>query len=58
MIKQRHISVGKQLVNIPSFMVRVSSEAHIQVSPTSVYKTGAAGRIKKKKAGKKGGDDE
>mmetsp|Transcript_2722 Transcript_2722/g.4623 ORF Transcript_2722/g.4623 Transcript_2722/m.4623 type:complete len:185 (-) Transcript_2722:285-839(-) len=57
MIRQRHISVGKQLVNIPSFMVRVSSEQHIQVAPTSVYKTGDAGR-KKKKGGNKGGDDE
>ena len=26
LIRQRHIAVGKQLVNIPSFMVRVSSE--------------------------------
>ena len=58
MIRQRHISVGKQLVNIPSFMVRVSSEAHIQFAPTSVYKTGGMGRVKKKKSGKgKKGDD-
>jgi small subunit ribosomal protein S9e len=26
LIRQRHIAVGKQMVNIPSFMVRVSSE--------------------------------
>ena len=51
MIRQRHIAVGKQLVNIPSFMVRVSSEQHIQIAPTSVYKTGALGRMKKKRAG-------
>lgn len=50
MIRQRHIAVGKQLVNIPSFMVRVSSEQHIQIAPTSVYKTGAMGRMKKKRA--------
>lgn len=53
LIRQRHISVGKQLVNIPSFMVRVSSENHIQNAATSCFKTGAPGRLKKKKA--KGG---
>ena len=50
MIRQRHIAVGKQMVNIPSFLVRVSSEQHIQNSSTSVYKTGALGRLKLKKA--------
>ena len=30
LIRQRHIAVGKQMVNIPSFLVRVSSEQHIQ----------------------------
>lgn len=29
-IKQKHIAVGKRLVNIPSFMVRVDSDKHIQ----------------------------
>merc|ERR1712134_113205 len=53
LIRQRHISVGKQLVNIPSFMVRVSSEQHIQFAPSSVYKTGKPGRVKRKKGGKK-----
>lgn len=57
MIRQRHIAVGKQLVNIPSFMVRVSSEQHIQIAPTSVYKTGAMGRMKKKRAGGANKDD-
>merc|ERR1711967_23042 len=51
LIRQRHIAVGKQMVNIPSFMVRVSSEQHIQTAPSSVYKTGAMGRMKKKRAG-------
>jgi len=51
LIRQKHIAVGKQLVNIPSFMVRVSSEQHIQLSATSVIKTGALGRQKKKRAG-------
>merc|ERR1712195_105644 len=50
MIRQRHIAIGKQMVNIPSFMVRVSSEQHIQIAPTSCKKTGALGRMKKKRA--------
>jgi len=50
LIRQRQIAVGKQLVNIPSFMVRVSSEQHIQIAPTSCIKTGAMGRMKKKRA--------
>merc|ERR1719333_1582852 len=28
-IRQRHLSVGRQLVNIPSFMVSKQSESHI-----------------------------
>ena len=50
LIRQRHIAIGKQLVNIPSFMVRVSSEQHISIAPTSVFKTGNMGRMKKKRA--------
>ena len=56
LIRQRHIAVGKQLVNIPSYLVRVSSEQHIQLAATSVFKTGKLGRTKKKKS-KKGGAD-
>jgi ribosomal protein uS4 len=55
LIRQRHIAVGKQLVNIPSYLVRVSSEQHIQLAPTSVFKTGKLGRTKAKKQ-RKGGD--
>jgi small subunit ribosomal protein S9e len=51
LIRQKHIAVGKQLVNIPSFMVRVSSEQHIQQAATSVFKTGEMGRQKRKRAG-------
>merc|ERR1712195_429687 len=43
LIDQKHIAVGKQMVNIPSFMVRVSSEQHIQLAATSCIKTGALG---------------
>ena len=49
-IRQRHIAVGRQIVNIPSFMVRVASEPHVQIAPTSVYKTGKPGRVRRKKA--------
>lgn len=59
LIRQRHIAIGKQMVNQPSFMVRVSSEQHIQNSATSCFKTGAMGRMKKRKAANaKKGDDE
>ncbi len=36
-IRQRHIRVGKQLVTIPSFNVRVDSEKHIDFALTSPY---------------------
>ena len=39
LIRQRHIAVGKQMVDIPSFIIRVSSEPHIQHSAASVFKT-------------------
>ena len=29
LIKQRHIRVGKQMVNVPSYLVRIDSEKHI-----------------------------
>ena len=59
LIRQRHIAVQKQLVNIPSYMVRTASENHIQLAPNSVLKTNLPGRLKKKKAkGAAGGDDE
>lgn len=59
LIAQKHIAVGKQVVNVAGFMVRVSSEQHIQNAPTSVFKTGKMGRVKRKKSkGKKKEDDE
>ncbi len=58
LIRQRHIAVGKQLVNIPSFLVRVASEPHVQHSVSSCIKTGRYGRVAKRKAkDKKGGDE-
>lgn len=35
LIFQRHIRVGKQIVNVPSFVVRQDSEKHISLAPTS-----------------------
>ena len=62
LIKQRHIRVGKQLVNVPSFLVRVDSEKHIDFAITSPYSDiGRQGRVARKRAAQKaagGGDDE
>jgi small subunit ribosomal protein S9e len=62
LILQRHIRVGKQLVNSPSFLVRTSSEGHIDFALHSPYNTasGRPGRVARKKAKSKaaGGSDE
>jgi small subunit ribosomal protein S9e len=53
--------VGRQLVNIPSFMVRVESEKHIDFSLISPLGGGPAGRVKRKnqkKPSSGGGDGE
>ncbi|CAA0823860.1 40S ribosomal protein S9-2 [Striga hermonthica] len=48
LIRQRHIRVGRQVVNVPSFMVRVDSQKHIDFSLTSPFGGGRAGRVKRK----------
>uniref|UniRef100_A0A7S2SP92 Ribosomal protein S4/S9 N-terminal domain-containing protein n=1 Tax=Rhizochromulina marina TaxID=1034831 RepID=A0A7S2SP92_9STRA len=59
LIKQRHIKVGKQLVNVPSFLVRVDSEKHIDFAPTSPYSdAGRMGRVARKHAAAKGDGEE
>ena len=59
--KWRAVAVGKQLVDVPSFVVRTESEKHIELAPNSSLGSGPPGRVKRKK-GKKGGgggdDDE
>ena len=50
LIRQRQISIGKQLVNIPSYMVRKNAQGSIQIAPTSVKHTQKLGRMKRKKA--------
>ena len=55
LIRQRHIRVGKQIVNIPSFMVRIDSQKHIDFAVTSPYGGGRPGRNKRKAIAAKGG---
>merc|ERR1711993_95855 len=60
LIKQRHIRVRKQLVNVPSFIVRLDSQKHIDFSTNSPFGGGRAGRVKRQnmKKGGAGGDDD
>merc|ERR1719181_119751 len=61
LIRQRHIRVGKQVVNIPSFLVKINSEKHIDFALTSPFGGGRAGRVKRKRiagGGGGGGDDD
>lgn len=61
LIRQRHIRVGKQIVNVPSFVVRLDSQKHIDFALTSPYGGARAGRVKRKRerlaASKEGGDE-
>eukprot|EP00941_MAST-03F_sp_MAST-3F-sp1_P002568 g2568.t1 len=58
MIRQRHIRVGRQLVNIPGFLVRQDSERHIGLTLKSPLGSSNKGRVARKKAAARGGDDE
>jgi small subunit ribosomal protein S9e len=55
-------SVGKQIVNVPSFIVRLDSQKHIDFALTSPFGGGRPGRVRRKKAkaaeAKEGGGDE
>merc|ERR1719329_2048217 len=55
LIRQRHIRVGKQICDIPSFLVRLDSEKHIDFALTSPFGGGAPGRVRRKRATAKGG---
>lgn len=48
LIRQKHIRVGRQVVNVPSFMVRVDSQKHIDFSINSPFGGGRPGRVKRK----------
>jgi len=49
LIRQRHIRVGKQIVDVPSFLVRVESHKHIDFALTSPFGGGRPGRVKRRK---------
>ncbi|KCV70695.1 40S ribosomal protein S9-B [Fonticula alba] len=58
LILQRHIRVGKQVVTVPSFMVRLDSQKHIEISFTSPYNGGRPGRVARKQARRAAGGGE
>merc|ERR1712124_89863 len=58
LIRQRHIRVGRQIVNVPSFMVRVESQPHIEFAVISPFGGGRPGRVKRRNQANKGGGDE
>jgi hypothetical protein len=62
LIRQRHIRVGKQIVNVPSFLVRVDSQKHVDFALKSPFGGGRPGRNKRRSLASKGagggGDDE
>ena len=43
-------SVGKQIVNVPSFVVRLDSQKHIDFALNSPFGGGRPGRVRRKKA--------
>nr|WCZ58713.1 40S ribosomal protein S9 [Seculamonas ecuadoriensis] len=45
LIRGRHIRVGKQVVNVPQFMVRVESQNHVEFSSKSPLGGGRKGRV-------------
>ena len=50
LIKQKHIRVGKQIVNVPSFCVRTTAEKHIDYALNSPYGQGRPGRVARRRA--------
>ncbi|CCE72742.1 Piso0_000336 [Millerozyma farinosa CBS 7064] len=58
LITQRHIAVGKQIVNVPSFMVRLDSQKHIDFAHSSPYGGGRPGRVKRRNQNKNAGGDD
>merc|ERR1712150_420496 len=60
LIRQRHIRVRRQVVNVPSFVVRLDSQKHIDFAHKSPFGGGRPGRVKRKNAkkGNDGGDDD
>lgn len=48
LICQRHIRVGKHIVDVPSFIVRLDSQKLIDFALTSPYGGGKPGRVKRR----------
>merc|ERR1712216_456790 len=57
LIRQRHIRVGKQIVNVPSFLVRTDSQKHIDFALTSCFGGGRPGRVNRKRMAAAAGGD-
>jgi len=57
LIRQRHIRVRRQVVDVPSFIVRLDSQKHIDFSYKSPLSGGNPGRVKRKNMKKGGGHD-
>lgn len=57
LIRQGHIRVGKQIVNVPSFMVRTESQGHTDFALTSPFGGGRPGRVRRRSMAA-GGDAE
>jgi len=49
LVRQGHIRVGKQVVTVPSFIVRVESQKHIDFALNSPFGGGKPGRAKRRK---------
>merc|ERR1712070_906402 len=54
----QHARVGKQIVNVPSFLVRVDSQKHIDFSLKSPFGGGRPGRLKRRNQNNAGGEEE
>jgi small subunit ribosomal protein S9e len=48
LIRQRHITVGTRLVNIPSLLVRIKSQNTVAFSSKSPFGGGRPGRVKRR----------
>lgn len=57
LIRQGHVAVGKQIVNVPSFIVRLNSQKHIDFAPNSSLSGGKPGRVKRKNQKKRNSEN-
>jgi small subunit ribosomal protein S9e len=58
LIRQRHIRVRRQVVNVPSFIVRLDSQKHIDFAHKSPFGGGRPGRVKRRNMKKKDKEEE